>query len=664
MDAPITVALAGQPNVGKSTIFTLLTGLSQYVSNWPGKTCEQRCGLYHHDGQVVRVVDLPGTYSLTANSAEERIARDFILQEQPDVVAVIADASALERNLYLLAELLYLPVPVVLGVNMTDVAERQGLHVEAHVLEAALGLPVVPMVATRNQGVRELIEAALRASHGQTRLPNRPDIRADHRAVLAELQAMIADCVPPGYPLDWTALKLLEGDGEITAVMRERLGDRWEAVHAILMEHEDAILAVAGGRYDWIGRMVRAAVVRPRAGQILMTQRLDRLATHPLLGPIILLGILGLLFWLTYTVGTPLEKLLDTYLVQAGAGWVRQVLAGAPAWLTGVLADGIISGAGTVLTLLPILAVFFTVLAFLEDIGYMPRAAYVMDRFMHVMGLHGQSFLPLFLGFGCNVPAVMGTRIVESRKARLLTSLLAPMVPCSARTAVVAMLAPIFFGEQALWFSWGLVGLSLAIVAVVGVVLHKVVLGGEHNAFIMELPLYHVPNIQTIGLAVWQRVADFLKGAGTIIVVVSVVLWALSTWPGGEIEHSVLAVMGRFLAPLGALMGLEWPMMVALLASFVRKENTIPTLAVLYGAGHEGGAGLGAALAGVLSPAAGLAFLAVQILFIPCVATTATIHHETRSWAWTAFSLVLLLVVSFAVGIALYQGARLLGWRI
>ncbi|HSJ55781.1 MAG TPA: ferrous iron transporter B, partial [Anaerolineae bacterium] len=330
---------------------------------------------------------------------------------------------------------------------------------------------------------------------------------------------------------------------------------------------------------------------------------------------------------------------------------------------TGVLADGIIAGAGTVLTLLPILVVFFAVLAFLEDVGYMPRAAYVMDRFMHVMGLHGQSFLPLFLGFGCNVPAVMGARIVQSRKARLLTTLLAPMVPCSARTAVVAVLAPIFFGAAAMWASWGLVALSLVMVAVVGVVLHELVLGGEHTAFIMELPLYHVPNPRTIGLSVWQRVLDFLKGAATVIVVVSVVLWALSTWPGGSIEQSYLGAVGRSLAPVGALMGLQWPMMVALIASFVRKENTIPTLAVLYGASHEG-AGLTAALAGVLTPAAGLAFLAVQILFIPCVATTASIHHETRSWRWTAFSLVLLLVVSFATGVAIYQSARLLGWGV
>jgi ferrous iron transport protein B len=657
----ITVALAGQPNVGKSTVFTLLTGLSQYVSNWPGKTCEHRCGLYRHGDAQMHIVDLPGTYSLTANSPEERDARDFLLRERPEVVAVIADASALERNLYLVAELLYLPVPIVLGLNMTDVAQQQGLRVEAHVLEAALGLPVVPMVATRNEGVRELMDAALRAARGETGEHNRPEIREDHRAVLEELLRLLAGRMPAGYPDDWVALKVLEGDEEITALVREGLDDdMWQAVHMLLMEHEDAVLAVAGGRYDWIGRMVRAAVVRPRAGQIQLTDRLDRWATHPLWGLGILLAVLALLFWLTYTVGIPLEEILDAALVQAGSEAVRSGLAGAPAWLSGVLADGIIAGAGTVLTLLPILLVFFTMLAFLDDVGYMARGAYVMDRFMHLIGLHGRSFLPLFLGFGCNVPAVMGCRIVESRKARLQTILLAPIVPCSARTAVVAMLAPIFFGAAATWVSWGLVVLSLVVVAAVGFALHELLLGGEHNAFIMELPLYHAPNLRTIALSVWQRLWDFIKGAGTIIVAVSIILWALSTFPGGDIESSYMGLTGRWLGPAGSLLGLPWPMIVALLASFVRKENTIPTLAVLYGAGQEG-MGLAAALSGVLTPAAALSFLVVQVLFIPCIATVAAIRQETRSWGWTGLSVGLMLVVSFGVGLAVYQGARFLG---
>jgi ferrous iron transport protein B len=661
----ITVALAGQPNVGKSTVFNLLTGLSQHVGNWPGKTIEQKTGTYHYNGTQVCLVDLPGTYSLSANSLEERIARDYIIRERPDVVVAIVDAAALERNLYLLAELLSLPAPVVLGLNMVDVAEQQGVHIEPHVLEAALGLPVVPMVATKDRGVRELMEAVDLVSQDRaTYAPIRPEIRGDHQAVLAQIQQLIAGAVPEPYPEDWVALKLLEGDEEITSMMRERLDDaRWQEAHTILMQHEDAILAVAGGRYEWIGRMVRAAVVRPRMGQVTLTDRVDHYATHPFWGLLILLGMLGLVFWLTYTVGAPLQELLDTYLVQAGAEWVRTSMKGAPAWLVGLLADGVIGGAGMVITFLPILVIFFAALGLLEDVGYMARAAYVMDRFMHLMGLHGKSFLPLFLGFGCNVPAVMGTRVIEGQRARLLTILVAPLVPCTARMAVLAVLAPIFFGSHAALVSWGLVGLSLVILAITGIALHELVLGGEHVAFIMELPLYHLPNARTIGLSVWQRTVAFLKKAGSIILIVSVVVWALSVLPGGEIESSYLAAVGRLLAPLGALMGLGWRMMVALLTSFAAKENTIATLGVLYGAGEEG-TRLVEILSGVLTPAAALAFLAVQILFIPCVATVATIRQETGSWRWTTFSMALLLVLSFSMGIIIYQGARLLGWGI
>jgi ferrous iron transport protein B len=658
----ITVALTGQPNVGKSTVFNLLTGLSQHVGNWPGKTIERKTGTYHHNGTEVRIVDLPGTYSLTANSLEERIARDYIIKERPDVVIAIVDAAALERNLYLLAELLSLPTPVVLGLNMIDVAKQQGMHIEPHVLEAALGLPVVPMVATKNQGVRELMEAVDWVSQDRaTYAPIRPEIRGDHQAVLAQIQQFIGKAVPEPYPDDWVALKLLEGDEEITSMMRERLDEaRWQEVHTILMQHEDAILAVAGGRYEWIGRMVRAAVVRPRMGQVTLTDRVDRVATHPFWGLLVLAGILGLVFWLTYTVGAPLQEVLDTYLVQTGAEWVRSALSGAPAWLVGLLADGVIGGAGMVITFLPILVIFFAALGLLEDVGYMARAAYVMDRFMHLMGLHGKSFLPLFLGFGCNVPAVMGTRIVDSPRARLLTILVAPLVPCTARMAVLAMLAPIFFGLYATLVSWGLIGLSLMTLAIIGVALHELMLGGEHVAFIMELPLYHLPNARTIGLSVWQRTVAFLKKAGSIILIVSVVIWALSVLPGGEIESSYLAAIGRLLAPLGALMGLGWQMMVALLTSFVAKENTIATLGVLYGAGEEG-TRLAEILSEVLTPAAALAFLAAQMLFIPCAATVATIRQETGSWKWTAFSIALLLVLSFGVGIAIYQGAMLVG---
>ncbi len=659
----LTVALVGQPNVGKSSVFNDLTGQAQYVSNWPGKTSEPKAGSCTAQGMNVQVIDLPGTYSLGASSAEERMVRDYLIRQPPDVVALIVSATALERNLYLLAELLALPVKVVLGLNMVDVAAQQGIIIEPHVLEAALGLSVIPLNASRSQGVDELIQAAVcLAAQPYGYAPNRPEIRADHRDVLEELQRLITPYVPKPYPVDWTALKLLEGDRQITELLHPLLGEQWPAVHAILMQHEDAILAIAGGRYEWIGRMMRAAITQPRAGQLTLTDRIDRFATHPLWGMLLLVGILGVLFWLTYALGTPLQTWLDVHLVQAGSLWVQAQLQAAPPWLTGLVVNGIIAGVGTVLTLLPVLLIFFSVLGILEDLGYMARAAYVMDRFMHLMGLHGKSFLPLFLGFGCNVPAVMSARSIESPKARLITILVTPLVPCTARLAVLATLAPIFFGAQALWATWGLVVLSLVVLTGVGIVLHEGFLGGEHKAFIMELPLYQLPNLRSMGISLWQRLVDFMKMAGTIILVVSVLLWALSTFPGGTVQTSYMGLIGQKLEPLGRVMGLDWQMLVALLASFVRKENVIPTLAVLYGVGTQG-TGLADVLGSQLTQPAALAFLAVQMLFIPCMATLAAIRQETRSWRWTALSVGLLLGISLAIGIAIYQGAALVGWK-
>ncbi len=661
-ERPLRVALAGQPNVGKSTVFNLLTGLSQHVGNWPGKTVEQKVGTCHQGDLSFELVDLPGTYSLSANSPEELIARDYIIRDKPDVVVAVINGAALERSLYLVAELLPLPAPVVVGLNMVDVAEQQGARLEPHVLEAALGVPVVPLVAAKGQGIRELLERIqdLACNHEDYH-PNVPDIRSDHKEVLERIELLVGDHVPEGYPPTWVALKVLEGDKAMTAFIRERLHpEDWTEIQQILHQHEDAFLAVAGGRYEWIARMVRAAVVRPRPGQVTLTDRLDRWATHPFWGLLLLAGILGLAFWLTYSLGSPLQALMHRYIVSGVAGLATRLLASAPPWLTGLVMDGIIGGVGTVVTFFPILVIFFVILGILEDVGYMARAAYVMDRFMHLMGLHGKSFLPLFLGFGCNVPAVMGSRVVDSERARLLTILLAPLVPCTARMAVVATLAPGFFSSPTL-VSWALVALNLIVLALVGIALNRLVLRGEKVAFVMELPLYHVPNARTIATIAWQRLVSFLQKAASVILVASLVVWALSWIPNGVVETSLLASLGRMLEPLGRLMGLDWRMMIALLSSFVAKENSLATIGVLYGGGQNADQ-LAVLLRSQVTPAAAIAFLIVQMLFVPCAATVGAMRAETNSWRWTAFGVLLLLVVSLGAGILGYSVVRALGY--
>jgi ferrous iron transport protein B len=655
------IALAGQPNVGKSTLFNLLTGLNQHVGNWPGKTVERREGKFTFEDHQYSLVDLPGTYSLTANSPEEVIAREFILREQPDVVVAVVNASNLERSLYLVAELVTLPAPVVVALNMMDVAAQEGLCIEPAVLEAALGVPVIPMTATRAAGALGLLHVVEETLSGQRLItPRLPEIRADHRLALDEILNNIAGCVPAPYPPEWVALKLLEGDVELTRTMQAALpAEKWEAVNTVLRQHDDALLAVASGRYEWIGRMVRAAVAQPRMGQISWTKQLDRWAAHPFWGLVILGGILGLVFWLTFTIGSPVQVWLDTRVVGGLSGLATLALAGAPAWVSGLVVNGLLGGVGAVLTFLPIMVIFFAVFGLLEDMGYMARAAYVMDNVMHLMGLHGKSFLPLFLGFGCNVPAIMGTRVIDSKPARLLTILIAPLVPCTARMAVVAFLAPAFFGPKALIVSWGLVLFSMLALVLSGSLLNKIIFKGQRSAFIMEMPLYHLPNARTIGLLVWQRSLSFVKKAGTTILSMALVIWALSVLPGGNLETSYLVRFGKWVEPVGRWMGFDWRLTVALITSFPAKENAIATLGVLFGSSPN--AGLVHSLTTTFSVATGLSFLVVTMLFIPCMATVAVIRQETDSWAWTLFNLAFFLVLSIAAGAGVYHLALALG---
>ncbi|MFP3896978.1 MAG: ferrous iron transport protein B [Anaerolineales bacterium] len=656
-----TLALAGQPNVGKSTVFNILTGLHQHVGNWPGKTVEQRVGQLEHDDVTFHVVDLPGTYCLTAASPEERITRDYIIHQQPDVVVVIINAAALERNLYLVAEILALGAPLVIGLNMVDVAEHEGFDVDSEILSENLGVPVVPMVASRAVGVHALVDEAVAVvEKGLNTEPHRPRVRRDHQQVLDELRDLIEDHVPAPYPRDWVALKLFEGDEEVAAMIRDSLPpERWQMVNDILQQHEDAIIAVASGRYEWIEEVTRAAVKRPRIGRVTLTQRIDRVATHPFWGLIFLALVLALIFELTYSLGGPLQGWMATHVVEAFSAWLAARLVNAPAWISGLLVDGVVGGVGTVITFVPILAVFFTVMGLMEDIGYMSRAAYIMDRFMHAIGLHGKSFMPLFLGFGCNVPAIMGARIIESRRSRFLTIILAPLVPCAARLGVLAVLVPVFFPHNATLVTWALTGLPLVVLALVGVLVNRLVLGGEEAAFIMEMPLYHMPYPKSIALLVWRRIMAFLRKAGTVILVVSIIVWALATFPHGDIETSYMAAVGRFLSPVGALMGLEWRPLVAILTSFVAKENVVATLGVLYGVGENAGA-LAQVLSTSLSAPSALALLVAEMLFVPCVATLAVIKQETGSWKWVLLNIALLTLLTVIGSAVAYQLATLL----
>jgi len=654
------VALAGQPNVGKSTIFNILTGLSQHVGNWPGKTVEKKEGIFIADNTEMHIIDLPGTYSLSAFSEEERVTRDFILQSRPDVIALLINASSLERSLYLLSELLLLGPPVVVALNMLDVAESSGIHIDVAELRKSLGIPVVPMIATKNSGINDLITRLLATADGQEPYhPVIPGVSPDHEEVFCELLNLTHEHLPlDSYPSDWVAIKLMEGDGEISRIVEDRVPVFvWDRIKALLIEHEDALRAVVNGRYAWIKTITEKAVFRKRMEEVLLTDRIDHVLTRPVWGIPILLGVFALIFLLTYTVGFPLQKILEAAVGHLGRA-LEPFFLSTPPWLRGIVIDGVIGGAGSVLTFLPILIIFFAVLALLEDVGYMARAAFVMDRFMHLIGLHGKSFMPLCLGFGCNVPAVMGARILESQKARLLTLLLIPFVPCTARLAVLTFITAALFGRGATLVSWSLLTLNILVLGIVGMTASALFLKHEQTPFIMELPLYHKPNPRTIGMVIWNRSLSFVKKAGTVIVLVSVVVWLLSYLPDGRVESSFLARGGKLLEPLGLPLGLDWKMVTALLTSIVAKENAVATLGVLYGVGD---AGLVRVLPAVVSHASGLSFLVVLMLFVPCAATVAVMRQEMKDRRWFILSLLLTLAISYLGGMAAYRLALWLG---
>ena len=677
------LALVGNPNCGKTTLFNALTGSNQYVGNWPGVTVEKKEGraLVYPEaaagkgkrlGRPVTVVDLPGIYSLSPYSMEEIVARNFVVGERPDAIINIVDATNIERNLYLTAQLLELERPMVVALNFMDEVQKRGDQIDVEGLSKALGVPVIPITARTGENVEELLRLAHRQMHvGVTVEPD--DLYDDFtHEVHHQVGALIHDrAYAAGLPAHWTAIKLLEGDGlveesldldPITRSALEEVCGEYERAYPL----GDRETLVADSRYQFIQEVVEGAVCHGCVyGIFTASDQIDSIVTHKYLAiPVFLLMMLGM-FALTFgPVGSLLSDGVE-HLVGLLGVWADAGLAAAQVepWVNSLLVEGVIAGVGGVLTFLPQIALLFLFLSFLEDSGYMARAAFIMDRLLRRFGLSGKAFIPMLMGFGCTVPAVMGARTMESEKDRRMTIMLVPFMSCSARLPVYGLFTAAFFPRYGglVVFSLYLLGLLFAIGS--GLILKKTMFQGEAAAFVMELPPYRLPTLKNCLMHVWERVRGFLVKAGTLILAMSVVLWFLQSFgPGFLMVHdaadSFLGHIGAGLAPLLIPLGFgTWQAAVSLLTGLIAKEAVVSSMSMFYG--FQLGAS-GAAVASALSgsfptPLAAYSFLVFVLLYVPCVAAVSTIHKEMNSLRWTVRSVVWQLGAAYLGSFLVYQ---------
>ncbi|OKH24295.1 Fe(2+) transporter permease subunit FeoB [Chroogloeocystis siderophila] len=595
-----TIALAGNPNCGKTTLFNALTGANQRVGNWSGVTVERKEGSYRDRGWNIAIVDLPGVYSLDATDTEtgldETIARNYLLSGEAELIVNIVDASNLERNLYLTTQILEMRLPMVVALNMMDIAQ-QNLRIKPEILAQRLGCPVVPIVATRAEGLKELRKKI----YQQLQNPTQPHAYVAYPAVIEDAIAQLIPLVMKHshgvVDPRWKAIKLLEYEDSIAPELCEQalyklVVENRRKIHQVLSEDIDIL--VADSRYDFVRRLIQEAVERTRQVSSTVSDKIDRIVLNRWLGIPIFLALMYVMFMLTINVGSAFVDFFDiftgTILVDGFGEWLTQI--GSPAWLNVLVAQGVGGGIQTVATFIPIIGLLFLCLSILEDSGYMARAAFVMDRFMRFVGLPGKSFVPMLVGFGCNVPAIMATRTLENRRDRLLTIMMNPFMSCGARLPVYALFAAAFFpvGGQNVVFGLYLIGIAMAVFT--GLVLKNTLLKGEVSPFIMELPPYHVPQFKGVLLRTWDRLKAFMLRAGKVIVLMVMVLSLLNSvgtdgsFGNEDSEQSVLSSISRSITPVFAPMGIDqdnWAATVGIFTGVFAKEAVVGTLDSLYG---------------------------------------------------------------------------------
>jgi len=627
-----TVALLGNPNVGKTSIFNCLTGSKQIVANWPGVTVEKRVGSLKHGDIALDIVDLPGTYTLGSRSIDEKIARDFLIDERPNVVVVIGDAINLERSLYLLLQVLELRGDVVLVVNAVDEARKAGLEIDKNELGKQLGIPVVMTSAATGEGIEELKETLVKSVRSSSHIHYLFSEEIEQRI---EALAGRFRLVPALSEFDsrWLAIKSLEHDSEV------------EKLTGFKVE-KDFSSELAETRYRYIKRVLSTSVKGKEKHGWDLSEAIDHVITHRVLGIFVFLSVIYIVFQLTFTVSGPLSLLIESGLETLGSSLGNLI---GPAWLRSLVVDGIIGGVGAILVFVPNIFILFMALGMLEESGYLPRAAFVIDRLMYSMKLSGRSFISMLLGFGCNVSSIMSTRSISEPKERIVTILVSPFISCSARLPVFLLIAGTFFGAKGGVVVFFLYLLSIIVTVISALIINRLLFKGEPSTMIMELPRYRKPRVSSIILYTWNKGRHFLEKAGTIILGASIVIWILSFFPS-EGSQSYAAMIGRTLEPLFVPLGFSWEMISSLVFGVAAKEVIVSSLTTFYGNYALMGSAM-EVMRAAISPVTAFSFLVFVLLYVPCLPTLAVTKNETGSYRYVFFSVIYSLAVAYSLAL-------------
>ena len=681
----LIVGLAGNPNVGKTSVFNQLTGMHQHVGNWPGKTVEKAEGHFSHDVYDYDLVDLPGNYALSAHSMEEIVSRDFIVDDDSDVIINVVDAANLERNLYLTVQMMELGANLVLALNMNDFAKKKGHIIDIDLMSELLGFPVVEINAKSREGFEELLatveEAATNPIDSSKKLSYGNEIKG-HLSTIQEL--IEQDSSLCNVPSVWTAVKLLEKDSIVIDKVQHSTNSSQIMVevdkvasHLHDVYKEGAEEVVANARYAFIDGLMAEAVERPSVEKETATDKIDKIVTNRVLAPIIFVIVIFLLFHLTFTISAPFCDAID-YGFDILANFARTFLNNPV--LASFVCDGVIGGVGGVLVFLPQIAIMFLLLSVLEDSGYLARAAFTLDIVMHkLVGLHGKAFIPMILGFGCGVPAIMATRTLENESDRLLAMMLIPFMSCSARMPIYSMFTAVFFAAIPV-FAWGpivitqqaiivtsmyIIGILVAFV--VAAILKRTLFKGMSAPFVMELPTYKIPSIKGVLLHTWEKTKGFLRKAGTLILGATIVIWILSSVPFGveyASQGSVLGMIGSAISPIFGPLGFgQWQAGIAILTGLVAKEVIVSSFGTLAGVDEANHAAMGNMLHGLFTPLSAFSFMVFVLLYMPCIASLGAIKQETHGYKWPLAMSVITLTTAYIVSLLVFNLGLLLGFQ-